>query len=373
MKKRILFFITSLAGGGAEKVLVNMVNNMDKSKYDITVQTLFDIGVNKQYLNDHITYKYCFKRVFRGNIHIFKLFSPEFLYRKLVKDEYDIVVSYFQGPTTRIIAGCPNNNIKLVQWIHNEFKDKNQLINCYRNEKEFEKLQRKYCETVYVAKTSKDAYHKLFPNLIKNDCVLYNVVENEKIVELSKETEDDIEKNNSYINLISVGRMVHQKSFDRLINIMNNLIYRDDKVVKLYLLGVGPLEKELKDLVKKYKLDECVIFLGYKTNPYKYVKNADLFVCSSLHEGFSTAVTESLIVGTPVITTECSGMRELLGENEEYGIITKNDENSLYESLLNLLNDNQKIKDLKQQAQERGKMFSVEERVSKIEMFFDQL
>lgn len=373
MKKRILFFITSLAGGGAEKVLVNMVNNMDKSKYDITVQTLFDTGVNKQYLNDDITYKYCFKKVFRGNIHIFKLFSPGFLYRKLLKDEYDIVVSYFQGPTTRIIAGCPNSNVKLVQWIHNEFKDKNQLINCYRNEKEFKQLQKKYSETVYVAKTSKEAYHKLFPNLLDNDCVLYNVVEDEKIIELSKEKENEIIKNGNYTNLISVGRMVHQKSFDRLINIMNRLTHSENKSVKLFLLGVGPLEKELKELVKRYQLEDCVFFLGYKNNPYKYVKNADLFVCSSLHEGFSTAVTESLIVGTPVITTECSGMRELLGENAEFGVVTKNSEDSLYISLCDLLNHPMKIKELGIKAKQRGSMFSVHERISKIESFFDKL
>lgn len=373
MKKRILFFITSLDGGGAEKVLVNMVNNLDQSKYDITVQTLFDQGINKQYLKKTINYQYCFKKVFRGNIHLFKLFTPKYLYKKFIKEDYDIVVSYFQGATTRIIAGCPKTHVKLVQWIHNEFKDKKQLLNCYRSENEFINLQKRYDATVYVAETSKEAYHRVFPNLITNNHILYNVVEVDRILELSNEFEEKIIKNDEYLNLISVGRLVPQKAFDRLIRIMNRCVNEDKKSVKLFLLGTGHLEKELKDLVCKYKLEDFVIFLGYNTNPYKYVKNADLFVCSSLHEGFSTAVTESLIVGTPVITTECSGMRELLGKKQEYGIITSNNEDDLYVSLSDLINNPFKIDALKEKAIERGKMFSVEERVSKIESFFDQM
>ena len=78
--KKILFFIPNLMHGGAEKVLVNLVNNLDKDKYDITLQTIFDVGVNKQYLNEDIKYKYVFKKLFRGSTTIFKLFSPKFLY-----------------------------------------------------------------------------------------------------------------------------------------------------------------------------------------------------------------------------------------------------------------------------------------------------
>lgn len=373
MKRKILFFITSLDGGGAEKVLVNMVNNMDQSKYDITVQTLFDTGINKQYLKDTIKYKSCFKKSFRGNIHLFKIFSPEYLYKKFIKEDYDIVVSYFQGATTRIIAGCPNKKIKLIQWIHNEFKDKKQLLNCYRNKNEFEKLQKKYDATVYVAKTSMDAYNKLFPNLISNNYILYNVVETDKILELSNENQIDIIKNDKFLNLISVGRMVPQKAFDRLIRIIRKCVYEENKSVRLFILGVGPLENKLKNIVKDYKLENNVSFLGYNTNPYKFVKNADLFVCSSIHEGFSTAITESLIVGTPVITTECSGMRELLGENQEYGIITNNNEDDLYKSLIDLINNPIRINQLKEKAIQRGKMFNIDERMSKIEEFFDQL
>lgn len=100
--------------------------------------------------------------------------------------------------------------------------------------------------------------------------------------------------------------------------------------------------------------------VGYRTNPYKYVKNCDLYVCSSHSEGFSTSVTESLVVGTPVVTTLCSGMTELLGENNEYGIVTENNEDALYEGIKKMLTTPDLLDAYAAKAKERGKAFSTE-------------
>lgn len=367
---RILFFIPSLAGGGAEKVLVNTVNNLDRQKYDITVHCLFDVGVNKQFLSPDIKYKYTFKYSFRGNTKILKLFSPEFLYRWMIKDKYDIVVSFFQSPTTRIVAGCQDKDVKLVQWIHNEFHDRRKILKCYRNEGECVRLQKRFDANVYVADTVKSCYMAIFPDLTNKNVVLYNVVESDDIL---KKASEQVENSlfDRPITLISVGRMVAQKSFDRLLNIA----YRLSKVgvdFKLLLLGTGDLESKLKVQVSQLGIDDRVVFLGYKTNPYKYVKNADLFICSSLHEGFSTAVTESLIVGTPVVTTLCSGMKELLGDNE-YGVITENSEDALFEGVLKVLSDKEQLQYYKIQAKNRGETFITQNTVKEISFFLDNL
>ena len=112
--KKVLFFIPNLSVGGAEKVLVNLVNNMDSTKFDITVLTLFDGGVNKQFLKKEIRYRFCFRREFRGNSRVLKLLKPETLYRIFIKEHYDIVVSYLEGPAARIIAGSPNKDTKKI-------------------------------------------------------------------------------------------------------------------------------------------------------------------------------------------------------------------------------------------------------------------
>jgi glycosyltransferase involved in cell wall biosynthesis len=365
---KILFFITSLEGGGAEKVLVNMVNHMDKKKYDITVQCLFDVGVNKQFLSPNVKYKYIFKHIIHGNVIILKFFSPKFLYRRMIDEKYDIVVSYFQSPTTRIVAGCTDKDVKLVQWIHNEFHDRERIAVCYRNMAECTTLQKRFDANVYVANTVKESYLSTFPELEKNDYVLYNVVESDMIrAKAGEQVESELY--NREFTLISVGRMVPQKSFDRLLNIVNRL-KKDGYDFRLLLLGSGTLKNRLEEQAQRLGIKDNVTFLGYNINPYKYIKNADLFVCSSLHEGFSTAVTESLIVGTPVVTTMCSGMEELLGNNE-FGVIVDNSEDALYQGVKDLLSNQDKLQYYRKKARERGEKFEVSETINSIEKFFD--
>ena len=114
-------------------------------------------------------------------------------------------------------------------------------------------------------------------------------------------------------------------------------------------------------------MTDSVTFLGYQTNPYKYVAKCDLFVCASHSEGFSTAATEALIVGTPVVTTLVSGMKELLGKHNEWGIVTENDEESLYQGIKRVLDDPKLLAHYKEKAAQRGKMFSTENTVSAVE------
>ena len=114
-------------------------------------------------------------------------------------------------------------------------------------------------------------------------------------------------------------------------------------------------------------MDEKVKFLGYQLNPYKYVAKCDLFVCASFAEGFSTAATEALIVGTPVCTVEVSGMKEMLGENNEYGLVVENNEEALYQGIKKLLDDPELLKHYKKKAAERGKMFSTEKTVNAVQ------
>ena len=201
--------------------------------------------MNKQFLSPQVNYDYVFKKVIRGNTKILKMFSPEFLYKKMIKGHYDIVVSYFQSPTTRIIAGCPDKSTKLVQWIHNEFYQKSKIAMCYRNVEECIQLQKRYDATVYVAETVKDIYLHTFPEIKKNDKVLYNVVESDVIIEKSKESIDIPKLYDKEFTLISVGRLVQQKSFDRLINVIKYIV-NDGINVRLLLLGTGELEKKIE-------------------------------------------------------------------------------------------------------------------------------
>lgn len=368
--KKILFLIHDLGSGGAEKVLVNLVNNLDQTKFDISVIALFGGGVNEQFLAPHIRYRKVFPRVFPGNSIFMKLFNPKQLHKFCVKEDYDIEVSYLEGPAARVISGCTNPMTKLVSWIHVEQHTMATLAASFRNPTEAKKCYTRFHNTVCVSQYVKDDFCGILN--FENPCeVLYNTVESDKIIEQSKEVATDLVDNESF-KLVAVGTLKKNKGYNRLLRIVKRL-RREDYPVHLYILGVGPQQKELEEYIVENDLASCVTFLGYQTNPYRYVAKCDLFVCASYSEGFSTAATEALIVGTPVCTVEVSGMKEMLGENNEYGVITENDEEALYQGVKCFLDAPQFYDNYKKQAVERGRRFNTENTVQAVEKMLLEL
>lgn len=364
-KKKILFLIHDLEHGGAEKVLVNLVNNMDKTKFDITVMTLFDVGVNRQFLSPDITYKSCFSRMPRGNSHLMKLLSPRQLHRRLIKEKYDIEISYLEGPCARIVSGCPNESTKLVSWIHIEQKTKECGAKSFRNYKEALECYNRFHQIVCVSEAVKKDFVTIFPVHVPVD-VRYNTNESKKIIELAKEEVELELFSEDEIKLVGVGKLLKNKGFDRTERIVHQLV-KEGFPVHLYILGIGPEKEHLEKYAKENGMEDKITLLGYQTNPYKYVSRCDLFVCASYAEGFSTAATEALILGVPVCTVEVAGMKEMLGENNEYGVVTENTEESLYREIKELVINNDKRKKYKKEAAERGKMFRTEMTVNAVE------
>ena len=363
---KVLFFIPTLDRGGAENVLVNLVNNMDYDKFDITVRTLFDQDSQKDSLNKSIKYKSFLKNQFKGNSRIFARVSASYLYKKIVKDKYDVVVSFLEGPTAHILCGCPYKDTKKVAWIHTAFENERGFYAGFSSKRKAIESYKQYDMLVFVAKMARERFEWFAQGELTQSCVLYNVVESEKIRRLSKEVVTDIEFDKDVLNLISVGKIQPVKGYDRLAKIHKRLI--DNKIkVHTYIIGVGEQKAEIDKYIDENKLGDTFTFLGFKYNPYKYLAKADLFVCSSRREGFSTAITESLIVGTPVISTNCSGIYEQLGERNEYGVVTDNDEDSLYSGLYRLLTTPNLLSHYRKQARIRAEMFKKEKTVSAIE------
>lgn len=363
--KKVLFLIHDMGHGGAEKVLVNLVNNMDPRKFDITVTALFGGGVNEQFLKPHIRYRAILSKVFPGNSHVMKLLTPKQLHKGFIKERYDIEVSYLEGPSARVISGCPNPDTKLVTWIHIQQACAKSSARSFRSIQEAMDCYNRFDRIVGVSEMVKSTFLNALPVQSKMQ-VLYNTNESEKI---KVQSQDPVEEGVFFpneIKLVGVGKLLKSKGFDRMLPMVKKL--REEGLpVHLYILGVGPLKDELEAYAKEHVIMDAVTLLGYQPNPYKYVAKCDLFVCASHAEGFSTAATEALIVGTPVCTVEVSGMKEMLGDNDEWGIVTDNDEEALYQGIKRLLDDPALLAHYKEKAIERGKTFSTENTVKAVE------
>ena len=364
MKTKILFLIHDLGHGGAEKVLVNLVNNMDPEKFDISLTAMFGGGVNEQFLLPHVRYRTVFKKSFPGNSRVMKLLSPRALHRLCVKERYDIEVSYLEGPAARCVSGCEDRETKLVSWIHCTMDAEKTFSGSFRSTAEAVSCYGKFHRNIFVSGGSRDAFCRFCP--VENAGVLYNTNESEKILRLSGEEVEPGLFREDEIKLVGVGKLVANKGFDRLIRAHKQL-RAEGHPVHTYILGEGDGRAALESLIADEGVGDSVTLLGYNTNPYKYVAKCDLFVCSSFAEGFSTAATEALIVGTPVCTVEVSGMREMLGENCEFGLITENTEPALLAGLRRLVSSPELRTHYKKQAALRGKDFSTEATVKAVE------
>ncbi len=366
MKEKLLFFIFDLGHGGAEKVLVQLVNALPEDKYDITVQTLFDVGVNKDSIESHIKRKRVFKKLFHGMKYFVRLFPPRLLHKLLIKEHYDYEIAYLEGAPTRIVSGCRDKDTKLFAWVHLEMIDKNKFFSTYRNLNDAKHCYERFDKIAFVSEIAQTTFLEKTGWTFLESGIVHNTLDIRQILSLSKEP-ISFDLNAHNINFCSVGRFVKQKGYVRLMKILTNILLHGITNWHFYLLGEGELRTEIEKEIKLGGLDNYVTLLGYDINPYKYVAKMDYFVCSSYKEGYSTAVTESIIVGTPVITTDCAGMHEILGRDA--GLIVENADNALQDALVYILSDSSlKIK-YKEGCIQRSSIFSMESTIKEFEDF----
>ena len=163
--KKILFLIHDLGQGGAEKVLVNLVNNMDRSKFDISVTVLFGGGVNEQFLAPDIHFHAVFPKEVPGNSKLMKLLTPKQLHKLCVKEHYDIEVSYLEGPSARVISGCQDPNTKLICWIHSTIANIQDAAGSFRSIQEARNCYGSFQNIVCVSQWFKRAFMEFFPDI----------------------------------------------------------------------------------------------------------------------------------------------------------------------------------------------------------------
>lgn len=360
---KIVFFIENLTGGGAENVLCNLVNEMDQSKFDITVQTLWKVDAQK-YLKPGIQYRYCYAEKSKVNQYRSRLEAAlRLTYLLHIKDDYNVEVAYLECGSTKILAGSTNKRAKKIAWVHCDLALK--MADPQAFAEKATGWYEKYDRVVCVSQNVKDSFDRLF-GVPEKTVVLYNTIDDAAIrVKAEVRLPELPEKRR--LTAVTLGRLTHQKGYDRLLRIHRELL-GEGLDYELWILGEGEDRPALESFIAENGLSDSVKLFGFCGNPYPYIKVADLLVCSSRYEGFSTFVTEGMILGKPVVTTDCTGMRELLGDSE-FGLITENSEEALLEGLRTMLLDDSLRRQYAVRAAERGRDFSARDLTEKTEQF----
>ena len=375
--KKILIFVDSLNAGGVTKVLLDLLENINREKYDITVMTLYNQGVYINEVKRYAKYTYCFN-IPDSNDHSLKaelyrkywggmLRLPEsFMYKWFVKEKYDIEIAFMHGWSTKFISGSNNKKSKKIAWVHADLVTWNRVDGVFKNLEHHKRAYSKFDEVLCVSQTVKEGVEKKYN--IKNARVLYNPINREKILKLSNEKIEDIEILNKF-KLISVGRLSEEKGYDRLLRVFKKL-KSDGLDIELILVVNGDKYNELNEYIVENKLGKDVTLLGFKENPYKYVRASDLFICSSISEGFSLVIGEAMAIGIPVVSVDCQGPNEVL-DFGKYGKLVSNNEENLYNGIKEMINNKVLYEKYKNKANERGKMFSINKFINEVENILD--
>ncbi len=377
-KRKILFVIESLNGGGAEKILSVLVKNIDKNKFEISVCSVVDKGVYKNDIIGNSEYSFVLPDVdslmpvVRKTLYpvlykaVYKWLPSAWIMKYIEKDDYDIIIAFTEGFPTKLVASSKQKNAKKIAWVHIDLLNNpwTQKVGVFGSIEEEKENYDEFSQIIGVSENVIESFRKVYKP--KSEVkVLYNPIDNNEILKKALSDSGCKMMMKKGINLVTVGRLEMQKGYDRLINVLAR-IKSEGIPFNLKILGDGSQRRDLEAMIKEKSLENEIELLGFNNNPYPYIKNADLFVCSSRSEGYSTVITESLILETPVFTTECSGMRELLKDGR-LGMIVKNNTEDMYSGLKSLIVSRHKIKDYKDLIKEENNRFSIDKLMKPIE------
>ncbi len=373
--KRVLVFIESLDGGGAEAILRNTVSVIDKSKFDITVVTETD---NERYTDEvrsYVHHRSFTKRngsvlneiINKAIIKYSLLASEKAVRNNLIKGDYDVEIAFCEGYATKVIGNSGRKNCKKIAWVHTDVINHPWSEAIHGGAENERKCYENFDAIVCVSETMKASFVKKY-GMAEKVHVVYNVIDDE---ETRRKSEESVNLDLPRPIFTLAGRLTQVKGYDRLVRICAKL--RDMGYdFSVAVLGKGEEEENIKKLISENSLDEGIKLFGFQENPHKFIKNSDVFVCSSYAEGYSTAVSEAVILGVPVITTECSGMREIFG-GEDCGIICENSDEALLEAMKKVLDKPSLLEFYKEGEKKRAESFSMASRIRVVEDFIENI
>lgn len=381
--KKILFIIPSLAVGGLEKVQVTLANRLSEMGYDITILLLEPVFDLQCQLNSNVKVKYKgYKKHIGEKIpyicHRFyddgmweTRMSAEKLHQYYVgSEQYDVEIGFFRGLPIKIVSGgLKRKETKYLGWVHSDFRKTDGYKSNFRSLENVREAYRKLDKIVCVSQEAQIGFKEIIGDT-GNLCSIYNLLPVDEIM-LKAEQSPEIQVNREKFHIVLVGRMVdNAKGQKRLVEVVVKLHEMGYKI-SLALIGGGADEKMIREEINKKNAVLYISVCGSQMNPYPYIKEADLLICASYYEGYNLTVAEALILDTPVLSTDCTGPREIL-DYGKYGMIVENSTKGLYDGIKKFADNPRLLLEYKKKAIARKKFFDEEKILDEITHLFER-
>jgi glycosyltransferase involved in cell wall biosynthesis len=360
MKRKLLFLIPSLTGGGAERTLINLLQKLDYSKFDVDLVVVLKEGVYLQSVPKEVNCIYLFHNMMlvRTLGLLQKKTGFNYILKKVtenkIRDQYDLGISFLDGNFTDLLFFMKGLK-KRYTWVHSSYKTNSNFAKFYANEKYVQKLKKErygQLDGIYfVSNDAKEEFIEVFGEYPKMK-VLYNFIDSESVLQKAKM---NVEAKHNMFEFVALGSLLSVKGFDRLIR-ASKIVKENGFDFKVSILGSGMEKKNLEALVSDNDLNSNIVFVGFVSNPYPLLKRGDIFIMSSVSEALPTVLCEAMILGKATLVTNCSGCREIVA-NGEYGLMAEQNDQSLAENMIKYLSNPDVITYFEKQSNLRSQLF----------------
>lgn len=369
MKKRILIIDGPLGGGGAERVLIDILRNIDYDEYYIDLAVICRGGILMNEVPEQVnvielwpSYNLHYKLAYRASkwLHSNWLFSRVMNGSKLRRD-YDIEISFLEGMPLKLGA-LRTTDARKVTWVHADlFTHRYEAGQFYPGEEL--RCYNKMDVVVNVSKDCENAFCKRFPDCTAEKRVIYNPIDRIKIERMAEEA--IISKDDNVLTIITVGRVTLPKNPERLLQVAK-MAKNTGMPVKFKWVGDGELRRQMERLRDEMGLHEMVDFIGFTQNPFPHIKAADIMMVTSDFEGFCLVICEAMCLGVPIISTRTAGPSEIIADNK-FGVLTDLTASALFAALKRWVENPLERKAVSRRALIRPDDYSVSKTIASIE------
>ena len=370
--KSVLFLMPSLPGAGAEKVLIEILRHIDYTQYNVSLFLEYREGVYLQDVPDKVSIialhgpnNLWFQRLHRRLVER-GWYAPfhELVYRRMFLSllrgkRYDTIISFMEGSAVKFHSYIFDKGKRNISWVHIDFQQKHWSLDFFRDAEDERQCYEKMDKIIFVSNDAKTGFDSLFHLSAEKYAVHYNIIDADRIRRLSQMCTAEQKKR---FTICMLGRLNTQKRHDRAISVAKTLKELGYDF-ELWIIGDGELRGKIEKQINEAGLQDVVKLKGFINPPYSMLAQADIFLNTSEAEGFSLVVAEAFCLGIPVVSTNVSGPRELLGDSE-YGILTSQEEKDIASAVRTMMDKPLLRKHYSVMSITRSQMFNVDASMS---------
>lgn len=371
-KIKVLFRLRSLEMGGVQKVILDLLENLSKDQFDITLLVNLRQG---DFVNDipkHVHFKYLAegKEFFSKNrlfnfielslrgikLKLYKKF-PKLYYSRLELNDFDVEIAASYSELEDVL-NSPNKHSKKIGWFHTDIRFVEEPL-----ARKFIGWMHLFDVMIFGSKQTMNVLDEVYQEEFKNGRVIYNVIDRNLILERSKEF--NVERNKTIPQFISIARLQKRKNFDALVRVHKRLLLEGFQH-EIHVIGDGDHRAVVEKEINRLEVEQSFKLLGTKKNPYPYLIAADYFILPSKTESYPLIIGEALCLARPVISTEVGGINEMIDHGVD-GLLVEPTEESIYEGMKIFFTDDEYVKMIKRNVKESYKKFDNQKIYSQVE------